>query len=459
MNSTSELVYGNTDANYGDGGKVNRLIDNGTAIPQVDKGVVTQVASTDLSGDPRVLGFKDASGNDRVLVVSYRYDANWNPLDPEFVICDPTVALINGKWPVVKTLTHSDWSQVSNPYGIATIGSDMYVADYDNGRVVKIDMTNAAYTQSATVFYAFPEISGNNAHCAGIGLATVNNATKIVALFNQGPDYSSYLASTLALIDPSDGSAVYLGPTASAPTAAGLGQNAISMAVADGFAYVSSYGGPQVGGGNEKSKLEAVNLSNLTIVGTHKSDDTTDPPGMGDFVSTVVSGTNAFVLRASYTADWSQYNYKMYKTDTNTLQDSDDPLPAHFYSDSEPPVGAPSSYPGVTWMLALANGRLWAVLGDRIQGYNFSVNPPIREFDLSTYGSSSYSILDDDAFEGKGHVNTAAIAKETTVVMRGVSLAGSVSNSGVKHPAFISNKPEALALRKKLLEDWQKGKK
>ncbi|MDR2007228.1 MAG: hypothetical protein LBP78_08320 [Acidaminococcales bacterium] len=470
MNSTSELAYGNTNDIYTQG-RVHRLIDNGTSLPQIDKGVVTQVGSDALSGDPRVLGFKDANAAERALVISYNYDpSTWQPGDPEFVVCDPAVTLVSGKWPVIKTLTHGDWSQVSNPYGIATIGSAMYIAEYDNGSVPKIDMTGDAYTQSATLFYSFPAVSGNTAHCAGIGVATINNATKIVALFNQGQGYSSYIASTLALIDPVNPDpnpdstdpnkvpTIYLGPTSYYPNVSGLGQNAISMAVDNGFAYVSSYGGPQQGGGNDESAIEAVNLSNLTIVGTHAAEG----DGLGDFVSTVISGTDAFVLRAFYATDpetyVTQYRYSIYKTTTSVLQSSGTALPTPFINNvAEPPASAPGIYPGVTWLLALANGRLWAVLGDRIQGYIASTPGGSPEFNLTTYGASSSSILDD--FNGDGHVNTASVVKETTVVMRGVATAASVCNHGARHPAFISHTPEALKLRKKLIEEWQAKKK
>jgi hypothetical protein len=349
----------------------------------------------------------------------------------------------------------------------------MFVAEYDDGLIDKISLTNyAEVLTGGNAFYTFPAVSGYTAHCAGIGVYD----GKIVALFNQGQGYSSYIASTLAIINPSDGSAVYLGPTGNDDPnnlPAGLGQNALGLTVDGGFAYVSSYGGPQQGGGNTTSKLEAVNLSTLTITGTH----TAGSDGMGDFTSVAINGTDAYVLRASYTATWDQYNYNIYKTTTVVLQSNAPIISPPFNSGLEPPSGTTTTiYPGATWLLALTGGRLWAVLGDRVKAFDISGATPALDFEKTEYAYDAngnpaelgyYPAAADHTAPNNGednHLNTAAIAQTNVpapTVTRGAPAAPSysVSNRGAQHPAFISRTPEALKLRKKLIEEWKKNKK
>jgi hypothetical protein len=468
--SYTKLSYGSTDANY-TVSVVSQITDN-AATPTIEKAVVTGLPfdpqnPTPLAGDPRVLGFTDGSGNERVLVTNYSY-TGWNPGTAEFGIFDPST----NPWTSVTVRTNSQWSKLNNPYGIARLdNANMFVAEYDDGLIDKISLTNyAEVLTGGNAFYVFQAVSSNTAHCAGIGVYD----GKIVALFNQGQGYSSYIASTLALIDPSNGSATYLGPTASTPNAAGLGQNALGLTVAGGYAYVSSYGGPQTGGGNTTSKLEAVNLSTLTIVGTH----TTGSDGMGDFTSVAVNGADAYVLRASYTATWDQYNYNIYKTTTTILQ-SNAPItsPPFISNVLEPPTGTTTTiYPDATWLLALTGGRLWAVLGDRVKAFDVSGATPALDFEKTEYAYDAngnptelgyYPAAADHTAPNNGednHLNTAAVVQPNVpapTVTRGAPAAPSysVSNRGAQHPAFISRTPEALALRKKLIEEWKKNKK
>ncbi|MDR2005829.1 MAG: hypothetical protein LBP78_01090 [Acidaminococcales bacterium] len=464
--SFTKLAYGNSNDNYANG-VIDQISDN-AASPTIDLAVVTGLPfdpqnPEPLGGDPRVLGFTDGSGNERALVINYNY-SGWDPGTAEFGIFDPSTT----PWTSVAVRTNTQWSKLTNPYGIARLdNANMFVADYDGGLIDKITLTNyAEVLTGGNAFYTFPVVSGNTAHCAGIGVYD----GKIVALFNQGQGYSSYIASTLAIINPSDGSAVYLGPTSNNPNASGLGANALGLTVDGGYAYVSSYGGPQQGGGNAASKVEAVNLSNLTIVGTTSS----SAGDLGDFVSTAVNGTDAYVLRASYTASYDQYDYKIYKTTTADLQAGTVDLTDYFLLGQEPPNAGDESYPGVTWLLAYANGRLWAVLGDRIAGidpatpgidwqrvaYTDTSTTPATANTLGYYSTQTPPIAD--------HINTAAVVQTNVpapTVTRGVTRGApaapsySVSNRGAQHPAFISRTPEALALRKKLIEEWKKNKK
>jgi hypothetical protein len=469
--SFTKLSYGNANGSY-DAGVIDQISDN-AASPTIDLAVVTSLPfdpqnPTLLGGDPRVLGFTDGSNNERALVTNYSY-SGWNPGTAEFGVFNPSTS---PSWTSVSIKTNTQWSKLTNPYGIVRLdNANMFVADYDAGLIDKIALTN--YTEvltSGNAFYTFQPVSGNTAHCAGVGAYD----GKIVALFNQGQGYSAYAASTLALIDPSDGSATYLGPTASTPNAGGLGQNAVGLTVADGYAYVCSYGGPQTGGGNTTSAVEAVDLSTMTIVGTH----TAGSDGRGDFVSTAIDGTAAYVLRASYTKASTQYIYSIYKTTTALLQSNSAIPPAHIFISNayEPPNLGDESYPGVTWLLAFANGRLWAVLGDRIAGINPSTTPPTIDWQRVAYVDNSTSPATANTLGNYGHgttnedtdhINTAAVVQTNVpapVVTRGVASSApapsySVSNRGVQHPAFISRTPEALALRKKLLEEWEKNKK
>ncbi|MDR3355783.1 MAG: hypothetical protein LBO04_01175 [Spirochaetaceae bacterium] len=469
MISYTKLSYGNANGSY-DKGVINQISDN-AASPTIDLAVVDALPfdpqnPLPLGGDPRVLGFTDGSGNERALVVNYNY-SGWDPGTAEFGIFDPSTT----PWTSVAVRTNTQWSKLTNPYGIARLdNANMFVADYDGGLIDKITLTNyAEVLTGGNAFYTFPVVSGNTAYCAGIGVYD----GKIVALFNQGQGYSSYIASTLAIINPSDGSAVYLGPTSNNPNAAGLGQNALGLTVDGGYAYVSSYGGPQQGGGNTTSRLEAVNLSTLTITGTH----TAGSDSRGDFTSVAVNGADAYVLRASYTASYDQYNYNIYKTTTAILQ-SNAPIisPPFINNASEPPNASDESYPGVTWLLAYANGRLWAVLGDRIAGIDPSTPPTIdwqrvAYYDTSTTPATANTLGNygqGTTTKDTDHINTAAVVQTNVpapTVTRGVTRGApaapsySVSNRGAQHPAFISRTPEALKLRKKLIEDWKKNKK
>lgn len=432
--SNTKMGYGVVNTGYSQGA-VGEIIDNGT--PTINKEVVTQVGSDNLSGDPRVLAFRDAANAERALVVSYKYDpSTWQPGDPEFLICNPAQKTA-GKWNAVQTLSHSDWSQLSNPYGIATIGSNMFVADYDNACIAKIDMSGNAYTQSSALFYPFPAITGYQSHCASIGLLESDDAAFLVALFNHATaDYSAYLPSTLVLIDPDDASsAVYFGPHGSTTTGT-LGQNAVSMTVTGNYAYVSSYGGMQQGGGNPNSKLQVVRILlspsvSFSIINTFSSSST----NLGDFVGTAISGSAAYVLRANYTPTWQQYRYQVYPTTTSNLQ-TGTALPAARYYGDEPPA-AGSGYPGVTWMVAAESSRVWFVCGDTVKGID-TANATDNVYDFNK------GLADLGNSPKNGHLNTAAIVQH------------GVSNTAVQHPAFASRTQAALKLRKVLLEEREK---
>lgn len=442
--SNTKLGYGIVDTNYTQGA-VGAISDISSLA--IAKEVVTQIGSVNLSGDPRVLAFQNADGDERSLVVSYNYDPKtWKPGDPEFAICDPS-QMDGTTWHVVATLTHSDWSQLSNPYGVAVIGSNMFVADYDNACIAQIDMTDEAYTQSAALFYQFAAItSGTTAytsHCAGIGLATVGGNIRLVALFNHSANsYQDYLPSTLAFINPLNGAATYFGPTAANPGDAGLNQNAVGLTVTGGYAYVASYGGPQQGGGNSNSKLQVVNLAVSPIaVGNTFSSSASD---LGDFVGTAIFAdsalNNAYVLRANYTTDWRRYHYQVYPTTVSNLQTGTS-LPTPLYNYFEPPV-AGSGYPGVTWLVAAAgSSRVWFVCGDTVKGIDRS-NTAANTYDfdagLSDLGKSTGNP------PLNGHLNTAAIVQH------------GVSNAAVQHPAFASHTEAALKMRKDLLAGRKK---
>lgn len=436
--SNTKMGYGITDTNY-TVGAVGEITDNGNPAsnPTIVKEVVTQIGTNNLSGDPRVLGFRHGA-NERALVVSYRY-SGWTPLAPEFLICDPAQKT-GGKWNVVKTLSHSDWSQLSNPYGVAALGNNLFVADYDNACIARIDMTNNAYSQTTPLFFPFPAITYNSityqSHCASIGLASVGGSIRLVALFNHSANsYQNYLPSTLAFVNPNDGTATYLGPTAANPSADGLNKNAVGMTVTGGYAYVSSYGGMQQGGGNENSKLEIVQLA--ATPGITRTYTVAATGGLGDFVGTAISpdGSIAYVLSASYTTSYTQYNWRVYRATAATLQNGTGLRPdiGPVLYGMEPPA-AGSGYPGVTWMVALESSRLWFVCGDRIRGID-AANNNAQDF-VKTAAAPDLGISPRD-----GHLNTAAIVQH------------GVSNTAVQHPAFASRTPAALKLRKDLLEE------
>lgn len=453
MISNSKLAYGNTNESYS-AGRVNQITDD--ALKTIKQGVVTAIAGNSIGGDPRVLPFLDKDGEERALVANYS-SSGWQPGQADFAVFKPISGDYN--WYPVATKTHLNWPDVLNPYAIAitddAIDEYMYIGDYDSAKIVRIDMTNDNYNQeedeqeNKIVFYQFPAVPDYRAHCASLGIIGTGSDTRIVALFNQETSsYASYLDSTLVIIDPAGvASPIYYGPRNETGHTAdsGLGANAVSMTIQGGYAYVSSYGGKQDAGGNANSKLQAVSVatSGATIVGTIGS----AIGDMGDFVSTVIDGSDAYVLRANYNVNYTQYLYKIYKTTTTNLQTSTS-LPVQFYQASEPPTGITGVYPGVTWLLAISGSRLWVVAGDRIMGFDLSAaNLSNPEFINLAYDDEDEDLYNTLSYYAGGHVNTAGVVQQNVTI------------TGIQHPAFISRTEPALKMRSAMLDEFKKKQK
>lgn len=296
------------------------------------KGVVTNIGTTVLSGDPRVIAFKQGNAN-RALVISYTYGPWGEPGNAIYGIYDPS------NWSLLAQVTQSSWHNISNPYGIVTMGQYMYIADYDTAKVIKVDMNNDYKAETAV--YSFVAPTGYNPHANGLDVCNGN----LVAIFNCPDSSYNYVDSAIVVLDAADLSEV--GQKA-------LNKNAISVTVKDKFAYVCSMGGMQVGGGNSTAQLQVVNLKNPEVIPTPVNIATDKTPwDKGDFVDMAFVGTAAYVLLANYDTMYSKYDYQVIKTDEETLQVGN-LTGTHTASATTSPAGA-------TWLLALDGDMLWFV--------------------------------------------------------------------------------------------------
>jgi hypothetical protein len=394
--------------------------------PTYNRAAVTQLPPlTPISGDPRVLPFKDNNGDDRVLVASYVYPTPPSVGTADFGIYVPNAT--TGWGSPITTKTSVQWG-VSNPYGLVTLGDLLYVQDYDANNIAVIQMTSndpldptstdptKIYNRIDLIEDVFEPEEDYTAHGNGLSVYDYDDdgfVTVLVAVYSQEQNYT-YEKSALVLIDITNP------PTYTKRTLPGLTENAVSVtvqAVEDApFAYVCAIGGSQVAGGSAASALEVITLP-VTNLGTpalaHTINATTTPSAFGDFVDLEFwDGGFAYLLASNFDSLYSEYTYQLIRTDPAASLNTGVLTPASSTATTSPNGPLISSPAGATWLLAPAIDTLWLVAGNNV--YNVpgstlsgSATPFGAVVANATDGTSSGPGLGTTAING--NINTAGV--------------------------------------------------
>jgi hypothetical protein len=321
-----------------------------------------------LNGAPSIHSFTDANGQPRVLAYNYLYGSS---PDPEVVIYNPTTT----PWTPVKTIPNLAGNDITNLYGIATLGSNLYAVDYDTAKIVKINMAGDAYTVSG--IYTFPGTAGYDKH--GMAIAAVGDY--VYGLFSEVINpwtTATYLNSKVVKLNKDT-----LAPVG---TPVEVGKNAFTLKHYNNKLYVASIGGKQKNDGTSnvgESKLNVVNLANMMVT----TPFTAGPTIPYDFRDIAISNTgNAYILVGSYNSSYNM-NGRVYQTTVAGIDSGS--------------IGAPlenlNNVPGYYWALLYDNaaGRLWFAKGNQIDLRNGANYAPVRlnMFASSILGNADYPNL------------------------------------------------------------------
>lgn len=304
-----------------------------------------------LNGAPAVHSFTDANGQPRVLAYNYLYGTSPNP---EVVIYNPTTT----PWTPVKTIQNFADANITNLYGIATLGSNLYAVDYETAKIVKMNMAGDVY--NVTGIYTFPGTAGYEKH--GMAIAAVGDY--VYGLFAEVTDpygAANYLNSKVVRLNKDT-----LAPVGNPVE---VGKNAFTLKHYNNKLYVASIGGKQKNDGTSnvgESKLNVVNLANMMVT----TPFTAGPTIPYDFRDIAISNTgNAYILVGSYNSSYNM-NGRVYQTTVAGIDSGN--------------IGASlenlNNVPGYYWALLYDNAasRLWFAKGNQIDLRNGINYAPVR---------------------------------------------------------------------------------
>lgn len=404
-------------------------------ITQINVGTVSAPVYEDLSGDPRVLGYKHGSDN-CVMISAYTYDKKKPGTPGTARVALFKINATTGAWEQLAQKPSATWG-FSNPYGLVVVGNNMYVQDYDSGKITVVDLT----TYNTSTLYTMGSVSsGGTTYLPHGNGMDYNSAFGLIAVFSFLPSgsYTNYANSQLAVV-PVNGS--------TADEISGLNKNAVAVTVDGIYAYVCSIGGAQQGGGNPASKIETVNLNTLAIGTTPVTISAlpTTPAGeqKGDFVDVAFWSGAAYVLRANYDTSYTMYSYRLIKTTGASLQAGTFGTYTTI-ADTATPADA-------TWMLAPAVDTLWFVSGSaaniiQLISGGLSTGSVVKKADASLSTASSYGLgttVSGAAIDA--HLNTASVIIDVADVAtkEAIGVAAAVSATRTK-VAFRFVRPEEL---------------
>ena len=358
--------------------------------------IITQLniggTPTNLSSDARIIGFKWGSDY-YALVSSYAYNPPGVPGSAYIAF----FKYVSGAWVQQVVKDSATWG-FSNPYSLIVVDDDMYVLDYDSGKITKVDLTD----NSTTVIYTAPNkiISSTTylPHGSAMDIDTAENA--LLAVFSYLPSgaYQPYAPSTAAYF-PLPGS------SAAAASNSDLNSNAVAVTIdsAEARAYVSSIGGPQVSGGNANSKIETIDLTDpgLAVIGTPVVPSAT-VFNAGDFLDAVPYNSGWYLLQAHWydvppNDFYVGYNYRVTQTTNVKLENGTAGNSADTVN-----TGTVNVTPAeATWLLAPAVDALWFVNG--VAANTLTISSSIALAQKANAGQ-----LAGDAVN-YGHINTASV--------------------------------------------------
>lgn len=401
-----------------------------------------------ISGDPRVLGYLHIqnSGTDYcVMVAAYTYTTPGTPGTARIALFRIDAA--TGNWVQLVQKPSADWG-FSNPYGLVAVNSQLFVQDYDSGKITVINLASSSYT--TTTLYTMPSVtdSGTTYLPHGNGMDYTEDYG-LVAIYSFLPagSYTNYYNSKLAIV-PIDSS--------TPSVVSDLNKNAVAVTVdtdpeANYFAYVCSIGGAQQGGGNPASKIQTVDLSVpelLTAEITVSDLPAPTPPEIrrGDFVDVAFWNSAAYVLRANYDTNYTEYDYQILKTTGLSLRGGT------FGTFTQTGI-LPATPADATWMLGPSVDALWFVSGsaaNTVASGSLSSGSVTKKADASNSTSSSYGLgttIGTDDIDA--HLNTASVVidlADAAPALKGAPARPAAARTKV---AFRFVRPEELEERAK----------
>ncbi len=361
MSAWGGVVYTVVDDTYSSG-SMGKVPMSASGVP----GTPVKNVVTNLGGDHHVYGFRNEANSLRVLLAQYtngKADTVW--------IYD---ALGEYRAPLKEAL----WSTFSNNRGAAALGRYLYVVDYDNAKVSKIDMRDDAYGEVSS--FAFSGTAGYEVHGEGI----VRVGDYLYALFNEVKgDWTS--------LEYNNGKVVKLDADLNVVATADVGKNALSIKAYNGMLYVVCNGGMQKGGDfNPDSMIQRVHPNTLaveTLLKAGGASATALPDGWAyDFRDLAFAANgDVYVFAGAYDATWGQFDSRIFKT---TLQGLAAGNVGEVYRD---PSG-----PGFTWRMEYDNvdDILWFAAGTRLMAYKGAES---WEFGPAALGGNFYSFVVVDA--------------------------------------------------------------
>jgi len=355
------VVYTVVDDTYASG-SMGRVPVSASGVP----GTPVKNVVTNLGGDHQVYGFRNEENALRVLLAQYARGQS------------DTVWIYDARGEYRAPLKEARWRSFSNSRGAAAMGRYLYVVDYDNAKVSKIDTRSDEYGEVSS--FAFSGTAGYDVHGEGI----VRVGDYLFALFNEVKgDWSS--------LEYADGKVVKLDGDLNVMATANVGKNALSIKAYNGMLYVVGNGGMQKGGDfNPDSMIQRVHPNTLAVETLLKASDASAaalPDAWGyDFRDLAFAANgDVYVFAGAYDATWSQFDSRIFKT---TLQGLAAGNVGEVYRD---PSG-----PGFTWRMEYDNvdGILWFAAGTRLMAYKGAES---WEFGPAALGGNFYSFVVVDA--------------------------------------------------------------
>lgn len=281
-------------------GMVGRVTDDGTTITPVPNLMLLPGV-----GDPQIEGFTDGS-NLRLAVTPYTGSGQ------TATIYDMVSA---------STVTGSPflWTSVSNAYGIEKIGSNFFVIDFDNARIVRL---NSSYNQASPPpanSWSFTGVPALNALIpsgyAVHGQAILNIGGTLYGLFTiTDSSWTNYANSVLVkfTINAITG-AISVGAN---DYNSNIGKNAFTMTVQGSDLYIACLGGRQNGGSpNTNSAVDKIAYGASPLTGATVTQPVTySSVGNYEIRDITFKGTTAFVLVGNYNASYNMQGKLIYTT-------------------------------------------------------------------------------------------------------------------------------------------------
>ena len=398
-------------------------------ITQFNVGTVSTPVYANISGDPRVLGYRHGS-DDCVMVAAYTYDVPGYPGAGRVALFK--IDATTGDWEQLIQKEAATWG-FSNPYGLVVVGNNMYVQDYDSGAITVVNLTTYA---TSTLYTVAAVTDGGITYLPhGNGMDYHASTGRLIAVYSFLPSgsYTNYYPSKLIAAQLVGGTAVV----------SGLNKNVVAVTVDEDYAYVCSIGGAQQGGGNSASKIQTVSLSPLALL-TPEITTSTSPVSSGDFVDVAFWDGAAYVLQANYNTAYTQYSYQLIQTSGSDIRGGT----FGTYTTTTVLTASPAD---ATWMLGPSEDALWFVSGSAANIVELNGSGELdsgsvtKKADASLSTSSIYGLgttIGSDTIAA--HLNTASVVIDAADAVARKKIGAAAVAAARTKVAFKFVRPEEL---------------